>query len=300
MELLPGFVPAAGQVFTILSFGSGHSERFTNYDLQPLPAGLFWDVSRIKAYGELQIVADTGSFQFDGSGSDEQGWWLDGAYSENSSDPGPFDHTFSISKNSGTLRLYEGSITGNSNVWWIMKLHSPDLTNSSSWQNAIGFQCTLQDEMSHCDTGGWPCAKTYANLYVKVFDVELQSDRYFYSGIAEQIDQWNPDVRTFLWGLSAGFPANCVIKDIEIYIWGENSLRYLLDGYVMLDNVVPLACYPADVTGDCHVTIADLAELSRQWNQVSYTNPCPLTADITGDCAVNINDLREMAEQWCR
>jgi hypothetical protein len=46
--------------------------------------------------------------------------------------------------------------------------------------------------------------------------------------------------------------------------------------------------------------MADLAELSRQWNQSSFTNPCPLTADITGDCSVNINDLRDMAEQWCR
>lgn len=300
VELLPGFTPAVGQAFTILSFGSGHSERFTNYDLQSLPAGLFWDVSRVPYYGELRIVADAGSFQFDGSAYDTQGWWLDGAYSENAEDPGPFDHSFSIGKSNSTLRLYDGSISGNSNDWWILRLHSPDLTNSASWQNAVGFRCTLQDSINNCGyIGGYYwCPDSHANLYVKVFDVDQQIDRYFYSGTAEQIAQYSSDQRTFLWGLIPTFPDNYIIKDIEVYIWGEMWATSLLDGYVALDSVEPIDCYPADVTGDCHVTMVDLAELSRQWNQSSYTNPCPLTADITGDCEVDIEDLRDMAEQW--
>jgi hypothetical protein len=301
VELLPDFVPVNNQVFTVVSFGGSKIGKFTKFELPTLPPGFFLDSSRLNTYGELRVVEDKGFFDFNDTNSLES-WYMDGAYSETGA--GPFNTSFSLSNYSQSLSMGQDFlyVSGNPGVWWIMKLHSPDLTNSPYWQNTVGFSCALENEMTHCgDIGGhYQCAYLYANLYVKVFDVDQQIDRYFYSGTAQGLSHGYWSNRTFRWIDLPDFPVNRIIKDIEVYIWGEMWDISLYDsGHVLLDNVEPIYCdLSADLTGDCHVTIADLSIFCEQW--LHEGSPCPSADLARDDCKVDFYDFAVLVEEWRR
>jgi hypothetical protein len=62
--LINGFVPAAGQRFDVLNWGT-LSGSFSSVNLPPLPAGLQWDTSLLNTTGEL-VVNGPGSVPNDG------------------------------------------------------------------------------------------------------------------------------------------------------------------------------------------------------------------------------------------
>jgi len=216
--------------------------------------------------------AQYGTFDFnDGS---VQGWWFDGAYDEDGDGPFSNDFTFSwfdnvdyptipfndpAGNNKGSLMMYTGGGHGINNpsaTWWIMQFHSPDLSSSSTWQTATGFSVQIADAMS---LGG----TLYANLYIRVYDIDQSQDRYFYSGSAQplqhyQTQSWN--YLTFDWSGIPGFPANYTVREIFVNIWGVMS--DLIEGGVFLDQVEPLSNPPVlsvyPLVLDFGTTITDL------------------------------------------
>ncbi len=189
-----------------------------------------------------------GDFYFDDGTA--QGWTLDGAYNESGDGPS-FTHALyewtdktnypnapgadSVGNNLGSIRMYPRPIytnpfpvTGN---YWIMQFHSPDLSDSPSWQQAVGYSVKIGEFMANNDP-------LYANLYVRVYDNDLATDRYFYSGTAQALthNAWN--TLNFDWSGASSFPTNYVVREVFVNIWGpKTDSDYQLDG-VDLDEVI--------------------------------------------------------------
>jgi hypothetical protein len=76
VSLINGFVPAIGQTFDILNWGS-LSGQFSSLTLPSLP-GRSWDTSQLYQNGTLRVVAPTTNGDFDGNGfvdsNDLNGW----------------------------------------------------------------------------------------------------------------------------------------------------------------------------------------------------------------------------------
>ena len=179
-----------------------------------------------------------------------QGWTLKGAYDpagygialpsnftngwsdfNDSSNPPGSDPT---GDNRGAMQLYTPGGHGIDNpagFWWIMEFHSPDLSADIQWQNAAGYSVRIAESM------GTGAATLYANLYVKVYDLDLARDRYFFNGTAVPLthNQWSYHQHN--WSSVAGFPTNYIIREIYISIWGLMADGGLLDGGVYLDTV---------------------------------------------------------------
>jgi hypothetical protein len=81
----------------------------------------------------------------------------------------------------------------------------------------------------------------YANFFVRVYDMDLAEERFFFSGVAQQLDyleDWSEF--EFRWDTSPGFPSNYVIEEVHANIWGLKGEGSELGGGVYLDSVVPL------------------------------------------------------------
>ena len=138
--------------------------------------------------------------------------------------------------------LYTGGghgVTGATGKYWIMEMHSPDLTSNSSWQTAKGFSVRIVEAMSVGND-------MLAQLIVKVWDNDQSRYRSFYHAYPpEKLDfyaggalfnaTWNH--LTFAdWTSIQNFPTNYTVKEISVYIYGE--LNALFQGVVCLDEVV--------------------------------------------------------------
>ena len=191
---------------------------------------------------------------FDFNDGTAQGWWLDGAYDENGN--GPFSSFFTFSwwdmvtypnipfndpagDNNGSAMLFTSGGHGINNpagTWWIMQLHSPDLSGSSTWQGATGYSVQLADAMSVWGT-------LYCNLYVRVYDHDQGTDRYFYNGTAQPMQHYQTQAWNYFsfddWSAISGFPVNYTVKEVFVNIWG--LMTGGIDGAVFLDEVVPVS-----------------------------------------------------------
>ncbi len=137
-----------------------------------------------------------------------------------------------ISDSSGSVSFscYSGTGIVDSDTWWIMQFVSPDLSSNTDWQKAKGYSVQLAENMSYASQ-----TSLYANLYVKVHDNDLNSDRYYYNSAAQLLtrNQWNS--LSFDWSGISNFPTNYTIVNIFIDIWGTIIGHY--SGSVYLDEV---------------------------------------------------------------
>ena len=63
-----------------------------------------------------------------------------------------------------------------------------------------------------------------------------------------------------------------------------------------VDILCPLQ---ADLTGDCHVTLADLIVFAQEWLASGDPGNCELDADLSGeDCKVNLYDFSVLKNEW--
>ena len=81
----------------------------------------------------------------------------------------------------GSLQMYTPGDHGIDNpggTWWIMRFRSPDLSSSAVWQSATGYSVKIAENMGGGGT------TLYANLFVTVYDIDQDRDRYFTNGVA--------------------------------------------------------------------------------------------------------------------
>jgi hypothetical protein len=135
-------------------------------------------------------------------------------------------------------------VTGSGGTWWIMQMHSPDLSSASAWQTAKGYSVEIANCMG-------PSA-VYANLYVKVYDYDQTRNRWFYSGAAQQLVHdvygdatatWNSLV--FDWSGIGSFPTDYTLVEVFVDIWGTLAGTY--EGGVALDAVTPFYDTPVPI-----------------------------------------------------
>jgi len=218
-----------------------------------------------------------GGFDFDHGST--QGWTLKGAYDEDGY--GPFASNFIFGwkdpvdypntpgsdptgDGQGSIQIFTLAGHGVDNPgadWWIMQLHSPDLSGLHCWQNAHGFSVRIAECMA-------VMTSLYANLNLHLYDLDQQKDRYFYSGTAQPLTHcvynseniWNH--LDFNWSAIPAFPHNYIVRQIYINIFGP--MDGSLEGGLYLDNVMPM--WPkADFSGDGAVNMHDVAALATAW-----------------------------------
>lgn len=218
-------------------------------------------LSALSALGHSGRAALANGYDFDDG--TVQNWTVRGAY-DPSSGAGPFSTNFSagwsdsanypeppgsdpVGNSRGSLQMYTGGDHGIDNpgaTWWLMQLHSPDLSNSEIWQKASGYTVKIAE----CMGGG----KTtlYANLFVRVYDYDQGRDRYFTNGVAVPLATkiWSHHGQD--WSDEDNFPENFVIRNIHINIWGLMEEGSGLSGAVYLDDVIPLIVPPCVYVDD--------------------------------------------------
>jgi PKD repeat protein len=156
------------------------------------------------------------------------------AWSDSTNYPNPIEAD-PIGELNGSVEFscVEGTGIDDSDTWWIMQFVSPDLSTNPDWQNAEGYSIQLIENMSYPASEGG--STIYANLYVKVYDNDLGTVRYFYNGTAQPLirNEWNS--YSFTWDTIKTFPKNYILQGIFIDIWGTIADYY--SGTVYLDEV---------------------------------------------------------------
>ncbi|MCP4257484.1 MAG: hypothetical protein GY774_08145 [Planctomycetes bacterium] len=199
------------------------------------------------------VLAD--SFQFNDGTTQE--WTLHGAYDPSLGDE-PFATNFiiewsdsfnyphlpgsdPIGDDQGSLQLYTPGDHGIDNprgTWWYMQLQSPDLSSSEIWQKASGYSVKIAESMGAGKT------TLYANLFVKLYDLDQKRDRYFTNGVAVPLvpNIWNHHRHG--WSGLPDFETNFITRGIFINIWGLMQEGAYLNGAVYLDEVMPTVLSP--------------------------------------------------------
>ncbi len=244
-----------------------------------------------------------GDFDFDdGTG---QGWTLDGAYDDLGGGP-HFTHvlyewtddtdypadpgTDASGDNRGAIRLYPRPLYtspfGGGGSYWIMQFHSPDLSDSPSWQATPGYSVRIGEFMSHDEAMS-------ANLFVRVYDNAMAQDRYFFSGTAAVLTAGSWNTLSFDWSSIPTFPADYVVREVFVNIWGPRSdSDYGLDG-VYIDSVAQYRDDDGDMIEDAVDNCTDVANADqRDTDGDDFGNLCD--ADLNNDCQVNFGDLAEL------
>ncbi|MCR4439992.1 MAG: FlgD immunoglobulin-like domain containing protein [bacterium] len=249
------------QAIDLSDFGIAAGAKVCLLRIQPNPfspgsggAELSADIQDI---GALHSGAASTYGKFDFNDGTVQGWTLDGAWDETGStryssnffdgwqDAVSFPNPPGLDPmgdQRGSLRLATlagHGITNPGANWWIMKLLSPDLAGSPTWQEATGFSVEIAECMANF-------GQAYANLWVIVYDHDQARTRAFYSGTAQALTHdvygdgnavWNH--REFDWSSIPTFPTNYTIQQVAVYIWGRMSGVYY-EGGIYIDEVTPL------------------------------------------------------------
>ncbi len=238
----------------------------------------------------LSLPAFGQTYDFDDGSM--QGWYSSGPYDEN----GFSDFTSNFSQmywddqtnypnglGQDPIRDGNGSITITADnghgiylpnsSWWILRFHSENLAELGEWQNADGYTVQINENMGD---------QIYANLYVRVYDFDLNQDRYFYSGNAQPLtsNSWNS--LTFdNWSSLSGFPTNYQVEEIFINIWGELADNFF--GPVNIDQVVP-------IPRNSDITIATVpAGLDIVVDGQTYTSPRTFSWEIGSQHNISTN-----------
>ena len=254
--------------------------------------------------------------KFDFNDGTSQGWTLQGAYDENGN--GPLSSNFIFGwkdyvnypnppggdpsdDNNGSIQLFTTAGHGINNpgaTWWIMQFHSPDLSSSNTWQTAKGYSVQIAECMA-------VMTSLSANLNIKVYDIDQDKDRYFYSGTAQELQHdiygdgianWNH--LTFDWSEISDFPTNYVVKEVFVIIWGNMSGGFE-DG-VYLDEVMPILGMSTtpDLDGDGDADGLDLAAFASAFGSTSGDLNYNPGADFDNNGNVDENDLAVFATDF--
>ena len=191
-----------------------------------------------------------GSFDFDDG--TVQGWTLQGAFDpeiNNITFPCNFTNGWNDYFNypeapgsdpagnmRGSLQMYTPGGHGIDNPdgeWWLMQFYSPDLSTSESWQRAFGYSVRIAESM------GGGLITLYANLFVKVYDLDLDRERFFANGVAAPLAYNTWSYQSQNWWDLPNFPTNYVIREVFVNIWGLMADGSHLNGGVYLDEVIP-------------------------------------------------------------
>ncbi|MDZ7386335.1 MAG: BACON domain-containing carbohydrate-binding protein [candidate division KSB1 bacterium] len=249
------------QAIDLSDFGIAAGATVTLLRIQPNPSvpgsGGAELSAEIQDIGALHSRAPMALAKFDFNDGTVQGWTLDGAFDEtgatryssnffdgwqdavNYPNPPGLDP---MNDQHGTLRLATlggHGITNPGHTWWVMKLVSPDLSGSPTWQAARGFSVEIAECMANFGSA-------YANLWVFAYDHDQALLRAFYSGTAEALTHdvygdgtanWNH--LKFDWSAIPTFPTNYTIQRVAVLIWGKLEGVYY-EGGIYLDEVTPL------------------------------------------------------------
>jgi Right handed beta helix region len=254
--------------------------------------------------------------KFDFNDGTNQGWTLQGAYDENGN--GTLSSNFIFGwkdyvnypnppggdpsgDNNGSVQLFTMAGHGINNpgaTWWIMQFHSPDLSSSITWQTAKGYSVQIAECMA-------VMTSLSANLYVKVYDIDQDKDRYFYSGTAQELqhDIYGDDIANwnhliFDWSEISAFPTNYVVKEVFVNIWGKMSGYF--EGGVYLDEVMPIlgTSTTPDLDGDGDADGLDLAAFASAFGSTSGDLNYNPGADFDNNGNVDENDLAVFATDF--
>ena len=118
-----------------------------------------------------------------------------------------------------------------------MRVVSPNLS-TTSWQRAIGYSVRINADLRWFDPDN-PPSPLWANLYVQVFDQDLQADRFFFNGTAQPIAKNSWNTFSFNWANVSTFPTHYIIRNVFVDVWGRLDTTYNL-GSVYVDTVVPI------------------------------------------------------------
>ena len=251
------------QAIDLSDFGVSEGNSINFIRLYPNIGGPSGELSAdIQDIGALHSAEPSSPLtdKFDFNDGTTQGWTLQGPFDETGA--GPFISHFTngwqdavsypnapgldpIGNDHGSIKVCNVSghgITGSSGEWWIIQFHSPDLTSSTTWQNADGYSVELAQCMQLI--GSLDEITIYSNLYVVVHDLDEDRDRFFFNGTAVPLTNapygdpsgtWNH--LSFDWSVISGFPTNYVVKKVFVNIWGRMSDYF--EGGVYLDEVTP-------------------------------------------------------------
>ena len=196
--------------------------------------------------GLNQIFAQSSNFNFNTGNT--QNWITRGPYnqegtllassfssinwSDSTNYPNPIGSDTNDLNGSVSFSAYNGTgvVPVNQDPWWIMQIASPDLSTNPDWQVADGYSIKIIENMSIPRQ-----SEIYANLYVKIHDNDLGTDRFFYNDSAQILirNSWNS--YSFDWSAISNFPTSYTLLEVFVNIWGTVSGFY--SGGVFLDEV---------------------------------------------------------------
>ena len=233
----------------------------------------------------------------DGTG---QGWWHDGTFVPPSSTPTgsnfvfdwvdavDYPSTSDPADGNGALSLQTSMGAGVSGAgdFWITRFRSPALTEFPAWQAAGGNRIRIRNELGSNDV--------WAQLYVRIFDFDQGSERFFYypdaippipNGTWATINHDWADG----WNNMADPPLNYEIRDIFVNVWGLVNPPIPYDGSVYVDEAEILTTCELDVLthsfGDVGVNMS--AQLDVTISNSGVTALTGLIGESCGEFSVS-------------
>ncbi|MBN2011711.1 T9SS type A sorting domain-containing protein [candidate division KSB1 bacterium] len=206
----------------------------------------------------VNMRAPTAYGAFDFNDGTVQNWTTDGPRDEGSD--GPFPSNFSsswadavnyptagladpIGNNRGSYKICNvmgHGITNPGATYWYMYWISPNLSSSSVWQDADGYNIKMLNYMDLIGVVPGTHLTLWIDCHVTVYDQDQARDRYF-RGDYEEISTWLEDAnwisRSFAFSGDITSIPHRTIKEIMISVRGRMSDYF--EGGIYLDEVVP-------------------------------------------------------------
>ncbi len=118
-------------------------------------------------------------------------------------------------------------VAGPGSYWYVL-LTSPDLSRLRAWMHVYGVRVRLMTNMGP--------GTNFANVIVRVHDLDQQRDRCFFSGNLNAITKSSWTTWTLDWSGISTFPARYTLLNVYVDVAGELIQTYT-SGSVWVDNV---------------------------------------------------------------
>jgi len=230
---------------------SGSAQNLPIHEIAPPFSEMKHSPLKILAYEE-----------FDFNDGTCQDWYVEGPYDEDGD--GPFASHFSnswadavsyptsglsdpIGDNHGSYKICNvmgHGITNPGATYWYLYWFSPDLSSSSTWQNASGYRVKILNYMELIAPAPGDHLQLWVQLFVTLYDHDEGRNRYFSATSSYQaIQNWyqNPAwiAKSFDFASIFATVPNHTVKDIYIGVRGKMADYF--EGGIYLDEVVPLS-----------------------------------------------------------
>ena len=227
----------------------------------------YWRVSSVSTDGRRSNPSPTSTFlvkstigmvKFDFDDGMAQGWSMEGPFDERGDASGHSNFSFFQSDetnypnppgkdllNDEKMSIGMGSPGGHGIIkpgsnWWVLRLVSPDLTNSKDWQNVKGFSVQIAECLAGMNT------IIQASLSANVFDNDRQEQYSLSSGtsvilnhdiLGDSLAVWNR--LSTSWFTMPTFPSNYTLRGIAVSLMGEMKGSFPA-GAVYLDEITAM------------------------------------------------------------